>query len=290
MIITRILGGLGNQLFIYAAARSLSLENNLPLKLDITSGFWLNPYKRAYALDSFKIEALVASQYESYYGIKGIMRRKVDKSLSRNKEYESRNYLEPESREFDERFYNIKVQNKIYLDGYWQSEKYFQNIRGQLLEDFKLKKDLSEDIKILIDQIKTTNSICVHIRRFNLDMKNKNAHHLTLGIDYYVKAIEKIINRVSNPVFFLFGEVDKLFIEKMNRFSNYVVVPNNKDYEDLYLMSQCKHSIISNSSFAWWGAWLNQNNEKIVLTSNPEKYSLNKDYYPENKNYLKINI
>ena len=233
----------------------------------------------------FNIEAEIASPFESYSGLNGKIRRKIDRYFSKSKDYENRYYLKQNNREFDSRFHNITIQQKLYLDGYWQSEKYFFDIKDQIRKDFMIKTKLDQTIIKTRKEIISSNSVFMHVRKFDSDPNNTNAHGFTLSTDYYLNAVAEIIDKVDDPLFIIFGQQDNSLINKIDGLYNYIIIEDNKDYEDLYLMSQCKHAIISNSSFAWWGAWLIENSQKIVLTSDPEKYSINKDYYPINKNY-----
>jgi hypothetical protein len=280
-VIARIVGGLGNQLFIYAATRRLSLRNNVPLKLDITSGFRIDPYNRKYSLNHFNIKSRIASPFESYKGVSGILRRKIDRFYSNQKDFGERSYLEQESKEFDVRVLNYNIINTLYIEGYWQSEKYFIDIADFIRKEFTINTPLNEKIIEVENKIRNTNSVCLHARRFDYDKINTNAHKYTLGPDYYEKAISILKTKIDNPVFFCFGDEPEWLIQNINNIENSYVVKNNNDFEDLWLMSQCRHFIISNSTFAWWGAWLNENPNKIVFTPDSIIYALNRDYYPK---------
>ena len=129
MVIARVLGGLGNQLFIYAATRRLALTNNVPLKLDIISGFkWDSDFKRKYLLHQFNIQAEIASQWDSFVSPCGRIRRNFLRRINKTVSFKNRFYITEESKEFDTRILQLKVRNRVYLEGYWQSEKYFKDI------------------------------------------------------------------------------------------------------------------------------------------------------------------
>ena len=166
----------------------------------------------------------------------------------------------------------------IYLDGYWQNEKYFNDIEKVILKEFTLKNEFLIKNKKLKETIKNTNSISIHIRRSDY-IKNKktNEIHGVCTTDYYQKAIKKIIENNNNIHIFVFS--DDILWAKNNLKFNFPIsfIVGNKDYEDLILMSLCKHNIIANSSFSWWGAWLNKNPKKIVIAPQRWFNNLNKN-------------
>ena len=185
---------------------------------------------------------------------------KLDKSFLDNTLWQKIVGVTPRKYEMGE--FNIQaelVKGKNCLDGYWQSEKYFKNIRKILLLDFTLKKESKNFLKYKKLIIKT-NSVSVHIRHGDYVKRAvARKYHGTLSFDYYFKAIELIGKKIKNPRFFVFSDDPMI--------SNFSGLTNN---EELILMSKCKHNIIANSSFSWWGAWLNTNPKKIVIA--PKKW------------------
>ncbi|MCK4744844.1 alpha-1,2-fucosyltransferase, partial [Candidatus Parcubacteria bacterium] len=184
----------------------------------------------------------------------------------------------------------LKLIGNIYLDGYWQSEKYFKNIENSIRKEFTLKNDLQLKAKKLLRKIKNTESISIHIRRNDyISHKPANQYHGVCHLSYYKKAINVIIKKIDDPHFFVFSDdIDWCKKNLKIKFPT-IFVEGNKDYEDLILMSKCKHNIIANSTFSWWGAWLNNNPNKIVIA--PKKWfrkkSINtKDLIP--KTWIKI--
>jgi hypothetical protein len=157
-----------------------------------------------------------------------------------------------------------------FLSGYWQDETYFKNIRNVLLEEIQIRAELKSQVfNYFENKIKNTNAVSIHLRRGDfLETKNKNIF-LILEKEYYKRAIELVKSRISKPQFFIFS--DEIDWAKSNMgFLNdpiYVVDRSGelKDYEELILMSHCKHNIIANSTFSWWAAWLNQNFSKMVI-------------------------
>ncbi|GAI56244.1 unnamed protein product, partial [marine sediment metagenome] len=136
-MIARLFGGLGNQLFIYAAARRLALKNSVPLKLDIISGFARDPQRKKYKLSHFNIKADIALKHDFSESFFGRGQRYLTRKFYKIFPFEKRRYIKEEIRPFDERLLHLKVNGKVYLDGYWQSEEYFRDIESVIREDFK---------------------------------------------------------------------------------------------------------------------------------------------------------
>ncbi|MBS4062401.1 MAG: alpha-1,2-fucosyltransferase [Bacteroidetes bacterium] len=278
MIITRLKGGLGNQMFQYATAKSLSLKKKTSLKLD-TSFLNERPLKpnytiRNYELGLFNINAEIANSDD----IRKILNRKISFfdiikiKFNRNS---IANYKKPIIQEqgfqFDQNLF--KSSENCLIVGYWQSEKYFDDIRPILLKDFSLKSEPDENNVKLLKNISTANSVSIHFRRGDyVSNPLTNQIHGVCNIEYYQKAIEFINHKVKDPVAFIFS--DDIEWAKKNFKTNIPIIFVDKNTsnlsEDFRLMSACKHNIIANSSFSWWGAWLNGNPDKIVIA--PEKW------------------
>ena len=272
MVIVRLQGGLGNQLFIYAAARRLSLKNNVPLRLDITSGFERDYYQRTYRLNHFNIKAEIASPYQSFNGISGRARRQILRIISRYGKFERRVYLDEESREFDPRLLNLKVKGIRYLEGFFAREQYFKDIEGVIRDDLQVVTKHDAENLALAEKIQSTNSVCLHVRRLRglpskTDAKSDPLNP-ALSVDYYKKGIEIIASQIADPVFYCFGDYPQWVVDNIKVDYPIIIINHNKDekdYEDLWLMSLCKHFIIPNSTFSWWGAWLSNYHDKIVI-------------------------
>lgn len=233
MIIIKLQGGLGNQLFQYAFGRSLSVKENKILKLDI-SNYDSDPL-RSYKLRHFNIKERIAFPLEIFWS-------KMIKRLG--------------------------FGQSSYLEGYWQSEKYFSDIEDTIRREFKLKDPLKNEAQKFSDEIKNTNSVSLHIRRGDYVTNDKLKGFLQpLPLAYYNEAIEIVEKKIDKPHFFVFSD-DIAWVKdnlKINHQVSYVSGSGIEDHEELALMSQCKHNIIANSSFSWWGAWLNDNPGKIVI-------------------------
>jgi hypothetical protein len=272
MILVELIGGLGNQMFQYALGRSLSEKNKLPLKLDIT-GF--NTYTgitpRRYELSCFKIKEHIATEND-IQSFRKYAKNKVLKLTQKMYPYYQRKVVVEKEYRFDPRI--LGISESVYLKGYWQSEKYFKNIRNILLNEFSLKNNLDSKTLDFANQIQKTESVSIHFRRGDYvnDPKVSQIHGVS-PIDYYNKAIARLLSEVNNPVFFIFSDDINWVKEnfKLDKTTYYVDFNSSGNaYLDLWLMSLCKHQIIANSSFSWWGAWLNQNADKVCIM--PQKW------------------
>ena len=161
-----------------------------------------------------------------------------------------------------------RIWMKIKVNNFYQSEKYFKDINGIIRKEFTLKNPLTLRAQEVSKEISNTKkSVSLHIRRGDyISDKKTNTYHGTCDTTYYKKAIDYIHQNLESPTFFIFSD-DIRWVKENLKLENavYVSNPKIKDYEELILMSMCSHNIIANSSFSWWGAWLNQNPNKIVI-------------------------
>ena len=243
MIITKLQGGLANQLFQYAYGKFLSEEYSTPLFLDVS--FYTNTQfgstKRNFSLNNFP-----NIDYKLVPNEKNISLWSDEVNKTRFL-YLNDNFSYKELKYDDE--------NHYFLNGYWQSEKYFKKI-----ED-KIRHELSPSIEELnkLKNIIPDNSVSIHIRR--TDYISSNGYHPVQPISYYEKALS-LIDGYENVI--VFSDDIKWCKENLN-FKNMIFIEGYEDYQDLWLMSMCSHNIIANSSFSWWGAWLNNNKDKKVV-------------------------
>jgi hypothetical protein len=268
MIIVKLMGGLGNQMFQYAAGRALSLKNNCELKLDLS--FLQDKQNkpadfvfRDYDLDMFNLKVDFATTDE----VRKLTKRSSDKTLNSvlNKLLGKKNsYFKQPHFHFDQSFFN--KQPPLYLDGYWQSEKFFMPFESVIRKDFEINNPIPHESISLSQEISGLNSVCVNVRRGDFVT---NAVHDTVGLDYYKKANEVIKSKISNPQYFVFSDDIEWCIENLQFLSPVKFVSHQhagkKFATYLQLMSLCKYFIIPNSSFAWWAAWLNNDPQKIVI-------------------------
>ncbi len=249
MIITKILGGMGNQMFQYAAGRSLAHFNKTQLKLDV-GGF--DDYKlRNFDLQSLHTDCQFASEEE----IKDLLpSHNFEKALQYLSSKKKRTYYREKYFHFDDNM--LRFGPYVYLKGYFQSEKYFFSIKEIIQKEFRFKNEVIKRVKDFFDTAGSANSVSVHIRRG--DMKNDPVtagHHGILSLAYYQKSIEIIGSKISAPHFYFFSDDINWAKEKFND-TNITFISgeiSKTHFEDLYLMSQCNHNIIANSSFSWSG-------------------------------------
>ena len=267
-VITRIKGGIGNQLFCYAAARRLAVANDAELVIDDVSGFARDhQYRRQYALDHFQIPAQKATPAERLEPFERY-RRRVMKWLSSTKPFAERRYLEQEERGFDARLLSLKVKGTLYLDGYWQSEGYFKDVEQSIREDLRIIPPTDPLNKRMAEEIRNSNAVALHVRWF--DVPDSEGTHNVLG-DYYQHAIALMESKLGTARYFLFSDDPEAAREKLALPEERVTfVSHNRGdenaYADLWLMTQCRHFITANSSFSWWGAWLGDSADKTIVT------------------------
>jgi hypothetical protein len=294
MIIVKLSGGLGNQMFQYAAGLSVAKNNNTKLFLDVDF------FKKNTAHNGFELSKIFSEKFHistvkdvrhilgfrSYSILFKILLR-VKNNLLRGQNL----YIEPHF-SYDRNFKKICDNN--FLVGYFQSEKYFIDIENLIRKIFTFNKNLNTKNKEFLKLIKNSNSVSIHIRRgdYLSNQKAFDVHGICSDI-YYDKAISYIRKKISNPKFYIFSDDKEWVKHKFNYQKNFIVVDSNsasQSYFDMFLMSKCKHNIIANSSFSWWAAWLNNNPSKNVIAPKmwfKSKSLSTKDLIP--KNWILIN-
>jgi hypothetical protein len=267
-LVARVLGGLGNQLFCYAAARRLALANNAELVIDDVTGFARDrEFRRRYALDHFAIPVRKATPQERLEPFERY-RRGMMKWLSRRQQFAERHYVEQEGVDFDERLLALKVKGTLYLDGLWQGEDYFKDVEATIRDDLRIIPPTDASNRRMAAKICSSNAVALHVRWF--DASDSQTPH-NLSADYYQRAVALLERKLESPTYFLFSDDSEAARAKLALLGDRVecVVQNRADesaYADLWLMTQCRHFIIANSTFSWWGAWLGGGKEKIVVT------------------------
>ena len=275
MVIVKLYGGLGNQLFQYAMARRMAIENHALLKLDASTGFKNDFYRRTYSLNHFNIfEHFAAPQ--DLAGLRHVKEKHF--------------HFDPEI---------LNPCDNVYLDGYWQSEKYFKSIEDIIRDELTVKEPLKDANLRMAREMAETNSVCIHFRRLygisfgKVDTQGFNMHG-SIPLDYYYRCIERLTQTVKDPHFFIFSDDPGWTRDNFRLPNPTTVIANNgagKDHEDLRLMSLCKHHIIANSTFSWWGAWLNPGKDKMVFAPEPWFNAAEhdvKDLIPEQ--WIKISV
>ena len=261
MIYSRIRGGLGNQLFQYSIARSLADKLATNLGLDIRDFNPDSPYSMG--LKNFNIRADFNPPDMIKHKKNGYFKYILDNIYGNHKFV----YKEPHL-SFDRNYASLP--NGTYLKGYWQSEKYFENNKLNILNDLRITTNQSSQNKRISNQIASKVSVSLHIRRG--DYISNSSYNITHGIcdlRYYENAVSYLIKNIGkNFTIFAFSDDPEWVYSNLKLPVNICFINNNSsdyNYEDLRLMSECDHNIIANSSFSWWGAWLNTNKNKTVI-------------------------
>ena len=273
MVVVKLMGGLGNQMFQYAAGKYLSMTNQCPLLLDLS--FLLERENRPadfvfrdYDLDIFKLSVDFASISEVNKLKQWHSNKKINK-LFRLLLGARPSYFKEPHFHFDSSLLTRKP--PVYLDGYWQSEKYFKPIEQQIKKDFEFKSPVEEASLQLANEILQNKSVCVNIRRGDFVTSST---HGTTNLDYYKKAESELLKIIDDPIYNVFSDDIEWCMEniKFNAPTKYISHEHagNKFGNYLQLMSFCKHFIIPNSSFGWWAAWLSNHPGKIVIA--PKKW------------------
>tara|TARA_B100001093_G_scaffold132296_1_gene124852 strand:- start:15947 stop:16843 length:897 start_codon:yes stop_codon:yes gene_type:complete len=283
MIISRIFGGLGNQLFIYAALKRLALKNNIELVLDHVSGFaYDKDFQRHYQLDHFNIssrKATASERLEPFSRIRRYIKRYRNKELS----FEKKSYIQQEGTGFEPKLLNFQPKGKVYIEGYWQCENHFKDIEPQIREELCIYPPNDPKNLAMLGKIKSKVAVAIHFRFFNNSIIRSNTKikdSCNTSIDYYKKAIKKMNESFTNAHYFVFSDQAKKVANYLNldQKKMTIVDHNQSDkmaYADLWLMSNCQHFIIGKSTFSWWGAWISNNKKKIIIAPKTDENLLN---------------
>jgi hypothetical protein len=274
-VVVQMWGGLGNQLFQYAMGRRLALASGVPLVLDHLSGFPRDYYRRKFSLDKFNIQCGFVPERASYANWTGRMRRRIDRWRNAGRPLEQKYYVQENSAQNLEReLLELRVQRRVFFEGYWQHEEYFRDCAQTIQEDFQLKVEHDAANVEMAAKINAVNAVCLHVRRLHGVPQSTSAQPLMIstklhvGPDYYQRALDWMAHRVPNPHFFVFADYPEWARENVHTRAPIEFVTHNgpdRDYEDFWLMSQCRHFIIANSTFSWWAAWLGQGGGKQVV-------------------------
>ena len=269
MIITKLIGGLGNQMFQYAVGRAISSRSGAVLKIDKSD--FINYPLRQYQLDKYNIieefatkediNSIVPDQSQFYkYALFDFKQKAYP--------FHKKPYIKQRTLLFDSAI--LKIKDHAYIDGYWQNELYFKDISAIIKNEFTLKDCLDKKNIKIRDEIVNSASVSVHIRRgdYVTNPHTRKTHGL-LNLDYYYKAIEIINKSIRHPSLYIFSDDIPWVRENLITHLPLNYIYHNcreKDHLDLFLMRLCKHHIIANSSYSWWGAWLSDYCGKIVIS------------------------
>jgi len=274
-IIVRILGGLGNQLFCYAAARRLALKSDAELVLDDVSGFSRDLlYQRRYQLDHFRIPCRKATKAERLEPLPRL-RRYLKRAINRHRPFELSNYIQQAGVDFDPRLLMLRPKGTLFLEGYWQSESYFKDVEETIRSDLRIIAPTDRNNVNVAKRIRECNGIAMHFRFFD-SPKESGANNAPR--DYYKRAVAQMNRLFPDCHYFVFSDSpDRARGQIPLSDDRITMVTHNEGdenaYADLWLMTQCRHFIIANSTFSWWGSWLAENVDKQVIVPGLEKRS-----------------
>ena len=273
-VTVRIRGGIGNQLFMYAMARRLTIVNRVPLYLETGSGFADDFYRRIFELDKFNVvgERVALPPISK-------PRRGISMAANALLPFSLRRTYHDLWWKFNPGYLKLMVNRPIFLDGYWQDERYFEDIRSELKGDLTFRQSHSEANHKLALEMQSNESVAVHLRQLHCQPAGAQQvlpHVRNLPEEYYRTAIAKIKKRAKSPQVYLFSDKEEISPSFLNEEDVTRVRNKGEDstYEDLWLMSQCHHFVLANSSFSWWGAWLGRSSDSMVVSPRVAEWAL----------------
>ena len=308
-LITRISNELGNQLFMYASTFAIAKKLNRKLLLDNETSFKSKKNISKYGLDNFTISSDIADNNDKFLGTIGYIKRKFLKKIDYFLNFKNF-YVEAKDNKkitkFDENIFQIKLSDKVFFEGYFESEKYFMDIKDQILNEFDFINVNQYKKTPYFEKISQndTVSICLRQNRFvegkgknNKQNKEKSNIFRDEQIIYINKSINYLKKKINNPTFYLWSnDLDNIDMSVFNSqiikiHHNYeMILDIDKRSLDLFLISQCNHHIVIPSSFNWWGAWLCNKDNKIICRPDDNFFSTfkinNLDFWPDS--WIKI--
>lgn len=267
MIIARVYGGLGNQMFQYALGRRLALDRGVSLWLD--TSWYRDPLPPGVEARTFALNRFNTAYRE--------LPRWIERHLPRNApggDRPARNrwarlcptLFAERGMAFDADV--LRAPAHALIDGYWQSEKYFRETASEIRRDFALRRPLSNRAREFHVEIAKGQSVSLHVRRGDYVTNPASAaFHGTCSAEWYRDAMEMMLDQVGPATFFVFSDDQPWARDNLPRLGplRFVDAGAERPEEDLHLMASCDHHIIANSSFSWWGAWLNPRSESRVI-------------------------
>ena len=282
-IIAQFKGGVGNQLFIYAFARSLQVRVGAELEFDLHSGFKSDRYRQKFWLLPFRLNIAGTCAWESFDHPFGKLRRKFVRFSEARRPLIHRRYIIDPGTYYNAAIANLDSDDVVYFDGYWESFRYFEDHESLLHAELQMEAPRERENLELAASIGECDAIAVHARRLkgvpNVSGARPNAEHPQLSLDYYLGAVEEIARHCRNPRVFCFSDYPEWFLEHFKPSVPVTFVAHNhhggdaSSWKDLWLMRQCRHFVIANSSFSWWGAWLAESPDKIVIYPEPVSWT-----------------
>jgi len=304
-IIIRISNELGNQMFMYASAFGIANKLDMDISIDNESAYKSKKNISKYGLNNFSLTSVIAPDSKKFLGIYGYIKRKILKKINpyiKNKVI----FVEPKNTEkitkYNEEIYNLKLSENVFVEGYFESEKYFVDIKDKISSEFKFLNEAKYQKSAYFNEINKLNSvsICLRQNRFieginknNELNKKKSIKYTNEQIEYINQSISYIQKNVQKPTFFIWSNdlialKDNLFDEKINKVIHDNEFTKNLDKRalDMFLISQCNHHIVIPSSFNWWGAWLSKKQNKIICRPSDNYFTdfriNNLDFWPSN--------
>jgi hypothetical protein len=263
VVVVKLMGGLGNQLFQYSAGKALSERHKTELVLD--DSWYVGPFfrntPRIVGLRSLNIAARLPTLRERAW-----MRTCSSGVLSRFPLPRPWRVIKESHYHFDPRFPNLP--DDVYLSGYWQSEQYFDERRSSLLKELTPRGASPPSLHDWVAAVASTESVSIHIRRGDFVANARTAaYHGALPLTYYEAAVAHAASRIANPTFFVFSDDIAWAREnlRLRHVTTFVQQLSSDPCWEMLLMSRCRHHIIANSSYSWWGAWLNPSKDSIVV-------------------------
>jgi Glycosyl transferase family 11 len=270
MIIARLQGGLGNQLFQYAAGKALAAKLGKPFKLETITSLQKDKRRHIALHDLHTVfELATKKEVKDFVSFQKLYRHnpaffsKLGKNI----------YREPHFH-FDENFFQLN--DPVFLDGFWQSPLYFKDIEKTIRQEFTVKNELIKNVVEKGKELEDNPSIAVHIRRGDFLNEKITAFHGVMSPFYYEKSIRLVKDKDPAAKVYFFSD-DIEWVKKnltVDRNTELVSSYTASAIEDFYLMTKCRHNIIANSSFSWWPAWLNTHPDKIIVA--PKKWFADK--------------
>lgn len=272
MVITKIVAGLGNQMFQYAMGRAVTHRCGTELKLD-TSAF-VPGGNRVFELDRFRIDAAIASS-EEIRAITGLLGTRSGPTARAVRRFCPRwipvrhiltgSYVQERCFHFDPQL--LSLRDNVYLHGRWQSEKYFSDIADAIRNEFQLKSIGCEDQELAQSMEADESSVSLHVRRGDyVTLSQQRRVYTSLSMEYYENAISYIRAQLTHPRFFIFSDEPQWVQANLHVKDAKIISVDglNRGPRELILMTKCRHHIIANSTFSWWGAWLSVRRDGIV--------------------------
>jgi len=299
-LIVEVAEGLGNQIFMYAHAYSLSKELDYALFIDNKSGFSkkknLLRNHQKYMLGNFNLFGSIAENNMIYDTDFKRFKKKLKllfDFFSKKKSFIVEKNIRINRKKFAEPFMNVdktKINNNLYVQGNFENYNYFNKYRSQLCRILIPKKEVIDENNSLINRIKSSNSVSLHIRRnrFSDQAKSKTSENFKKSevftkniINYINNSIDFINSKVPNPEYFIWSNNHDNIVPLLNKIKakNYTLI-NNDVINDFNLFRYCKHFIVGPSSFHWWGAWLNENPGKLCIRPSNINPSNNENFWP----------